>query len=264
VRGFRLAVVLAAWAAWVPPAEGFRDLQGAWLLDGAAVATVQGSDVHEGSGGWLAAGLTRLFGLAELPVSGVAASYRVGSAGRVWTVGAAWQRTGADLFREDEVELVLRFGRQPRWAVSWTHRRWTVTDYPGEVHDEPAGEVRFGPGRPWSLALRFPFSSRAPWTGSSGIRRLALAAWSVPGAGTAVAVDLDGEGRPHVGVEILVGLGNGLAAGFRAAPSSSRFGLHLAWRGPGFRFRSSHLAHPDLGTTHRFLTSAGNPAAALW
>jgi hypothetical protein len=57
--------------------------------------------------------------------------------------------------------------------------------------------------------------------------------------------------------------GGDTALGLRADPATGILGLTLVWLGAGVMIRTSHLAHPDLGLTHRFQVGFGRPAAAL-
>jgi hypothetical protein len=41
-------------------------------------------------------------------------------------------------------------------------------------------------------------------------------------------------------------------------------GAGLLWQRGALRLRSSHLAHPDLGLTHRFEVALGSSAVSPW
>lgn len=267
-RPFRARLLAMVWGALLivgsgSARAGLRDLHGPWLLETPTIAGILEVLPSSGAGWWVSVGHGRLFGLPELPVAAAEVSFGIPESPLPWILGGGWQRTGRGLLVEDEVEAVLRIGRSPRGTLRWTGRRWAVAGYPAWSHGEAAGEIRLGDGRPWSVSLRLQFSPAAPWWGRTGTRPLALATWAGGGAGLAVGLELDGDGRPHLGLETLFRLAGGAGVGLRTDPSSGQLGFGLVWRGPAFMIRTSHLVHPDLGVTHRFKLGLGHPGAAF-
>jgi len=105
--------------------------------------------------------------------------------------------------------------------------------------------------------------------GMSGPAVINLSAWAArelaaPGRALALRLDVAADGRPVFGWEALAGLGGSLGVAWRADRASGAMGGGLIWRSARLRLRTSHLAHPDLGLTHRIEIGVGRPGASPW
>ena len=97
---------------------GIRDFDDGWGAGPAASADLLDGVAHNGGGNvgfWAACGVSRLHGLAELPLQRLAAGRRAAG----WSAALSWQRLGGSLWREDQVDLqaslaVAPGGRRPR------------------------------------------------------------------------------------------------------------------------------------------------------
>jgi len=263
--GWTVALVGLTLAAPVQ-ADGLRHLDAAWLLPAALHDVLLESTGSEPAGGgpWLRAGQTRLFGLPELPVRLLAA----GAAGSGWAAEVGWETLGGPALRDDRLTARGSFGRNRRLGL-WVGRR---SQRPGPG---PAGralaldlELLAGGRQPglgsWSAGVRWPLLRLADrWLGPESETRF-QAALAAPGRALALCLDLDADGRPAVGWEAHAGLGGGLGLTWRADRASGALGGGLLWRRGRLRLRTSHLAHPELGLTHRIEICAGSPGGAPW
>lgn len=242
-------------------AAGMRGLGDGWLLEGPDEASVlDGSPrlVVDGSAWWFGGGAARLFGMEDLPV----ASLGMGLAAGPWSVGVVWEKTGHSLFVEDRLDVALRFGRNPRVGLRVGLAFWTVRGFDPQRDWDPALEVTLGSGSPWSLRLTWQATVSAPWYGRTGRRELLRTTWVGGGVGLALALDRDADGSPAVGLHAMWRLDKRMGLGIRADPVTGSLGPCLTAAARGLVIRTSHLAHPALGLTHRFTLSVGNGRAA--
>jgi hypothetical protein len=80
--------------------------------------------------------------------------------------------------------------------------------------------------------------------------------------GLACRLDRLVDGAPVLALEGMVRLAPGVGLGFRGDPANGGLGGNLTVRFGQFRLESSHLVHPVLGVTHRFMVGAGEPEAS--
>lgn len=271
----RLLSVLALAAFWAgvsaAPAAGggCRDFSDGWVIPPERLEVVLAPIGSAGTGrdAWICAGQARLYGMPELPLRALAAGWR--DAG--WAAAVSWQRLGGALLREDRLRCRLlrlaggRAGRTGDTAVGLT-AGWDALRLEGGTSERRAAlalEVRLvGPGGT-RVAGSLPLSPPPSWYGGTGLRRW----WSLAGGGDggawAVALDRDGRGAPIVEAEAALRVASGAALGLRWEPATGSLGLTTAWLWRGSRLRSSHLAHPELGVTHRWSVTLGRaPEAA--
>ncbi|MBK8165912.1 MAG: hypothetical protein IPK64_08100 [bacterium] len=267
--GALLAVLHLAWA--VPSvAAGLRRLDSAWLLPGALHDVLLGPaptapTAPTATGGpWLRAAQSTLYGLPELPVRLLA----IGAAGRRWAAEAGWEILGGDALRDSRLTARGSFG--DRWRVGlWASRR-TVRLGAGEAGQALACdlEVMACGTHPavgtWIAALQWPvFRSADNWIGAEPETRL-RAALAAPGRAVSLSLDVGEDGSPAFGWEAMAGLGGGLGLAWRSDRASGAVGGGLVWRRGRVRVRTSHLAHPELGLTHRAEICVGTPGGAPW
>lgn len=241
-------------------AGGTRDLEDGWLVPAERMAEILPWNVldergeESGGGLWISVGQAHLFGLSELSLARLA----VGGGWRKLGVGLAWQRLGEGLFREDRLRVLVSVGT-----------RWRVLVQPGWdrllLADEP----------PWNiptldLGLAFPLVGRVnvqvvvplrgppPWHGERSQRRWLLITGGRPGLCGALAIDRGGTGQPSLQLALLGRAAPVVALGLRSEPATGSLGLTTVWRRRGWLLRSSHLAHPDLGITHRWSLTWGH------
>lgn len=247
-------------------ADGLRRLDGAWLLPATLHEVLLESPGAPAvpAGSWLRAAQMRLFGLPELPSRLLAA----GAAGRGWAAEIGWEALGGQALRDDR--LTARVCRGRAWRLGlWAGRR-SLRPGPGPAAGALAVDLellaegrRLWPGA-WSVAVRWPLLREADaWLAPEPEARL-RAALAAPGRALALSVDVAADGRPVFGWEALGGLGGGLALAWRADRASGAVGGGLVWRRGRLRLRTSHLAHPELGLTHRAEICIGSPGASPW
>jgi hypothetical protein len=247
-------------------AEGLRRIDAAWLVPSyLSAAAVAGGAAPTRDGAWLRAGQMRLFGLEALPARGVAVGWRgTGSA----AVEVAWEAVGCDAFRDERGLLRAEVGG--RWRVG-AQASWRRLQ-PGagarlsqRAVDAVAGcSVPMGALGTCDLRVHVPLlRDGLPAMDPEPDRRLRLA---VAGRGRAVALAVDGnpDGRPSGSWEVLCGIGGGAGVAWRADGGSGAMGGGFIWQRGPLRLRTSHLAHPELGLTHRFEVAFGRPEASPW
>jgi hypothetical protein len=237
-------LLTAAAVAW---AGGMRDLDDAWLMsDDVALAMVQPGP--RATRWRVTAAHGRLYGLPDLPQSGLAVD------GRWPTVAVTlrWRRLGRFLFREDLVGAAVMAGRS--WQAGLGVDRHTMrlaADPPVRAMTFDL-RVRATPRPGWTVDAWWPLSDAPSWQRLRGMHRL-LRLTAVRGRwAAAMAIDRTGDGGVVAQGEWLAGLADRVAAGVRIEPWSGASGLVTVWRAGPVVLRSSHLAHPDLGVTHRW------------
>lgn len=258
------AALLAGWAG-MGHGAGLRDLQDSWLLPTAVAGTLlKPPGSGPGAGWWLAAGDGRLYGLAELPQRRISAGGCVpGTRSRLaWS--AARETLGETLVQERRTECRLVLGDSRRAAIVWTRAVLAIDGDPESSHDGWTVELGHdwrGAGGIWSLDLCLPLDDGPPWYGSFGRRRFlrAVAVREASRLAVSVAVDRRGDGSFAGGVELDVAFGSRLALGVRTDPTTGEAGPVTLWRTGALLVRTCHVAHPELGTTHRCELVFGHP-----
>jgi hypothetical protein len=185
--------------------------------------------------------------MPELPLAGLAGGHRA----RRWALAVHWQRLGQGLFREDRLRLRLELGQWPalcftagtdRLAGAGPCRRAAVS----------ALGVRFPLASALDLRLDWPLTSPPPWQGERCQRRWLLLTARASGVAWALGVDRSGAGVPSLQGELCVRLHPAVATGVRSEPATGSLGRVTVWRRGRWLLRSSHVAHPALGLTHRW------------
>lgn len=263
-----LAVGLTLTLLAVPvqvPAAGLRHLADGWLLPGQVQMQVVGRHLRDrekaGISIWLMAGSCRLFGMEELPVRELSGGIWSPLGGRQLQLSGSWEATGAELLAENWVQGRLGWGHLALW-----YRRWTLAlagqklepagcwgwDAGGNLWEQGSSRIA---GRIWWNLSRSP-----AWFGPQGRRRLACL-WAVM-QGWSLGLDLDrtSSGDPGLTLDALLQVAPAVGMGLRSDPVSGAHGPTLVCSFGSFLLRTCHLAHPDLGVTHRFSLVWGEPA----
>ena len=264
---FAVALALAFGQARVAAADGLRRLDAAWLLPAGQVATAIGAGQRSaGNGAWGRAGQTRLFGQSDLQVRRLAAG--LAGPGGGWALEGGWESAGTGALRDDRLDGRLAVGRRVRVGARMRWRR--LQPGPGPRLQDRNWDLEVGATTAVGPlgGVQADFAWPLVRTGDSALAaepvtrlRLALA-----GQDRAVALGLEvgADGRPAIGWEALCALGRGLGLAWRVDRASGAMGTALYWRRGVLRLRTSHLAHPDLGLTHRFELTFGTPESAPW
>jgi len=236
-----LWLLLLAGAA---PAAGTRDLADAWLTSGPRSARLVTAPTGDW---WLAAAHGRLFGMPELPQLGLLAACRRPR----WRVELAWERLGSDLYREDRLRGRWTVGARWRLGLAGSVDRLLLAGQPRS--GASAALVVAGPlGARCRWSLDWSLLPAPEWYGERGLRRWLRLEYDGAEASTTVALDRRVNATPVVQAEALIRLTSGVAWGLRYDGGGGAVGLVTVWCRSGLTLRSSHLAHPDLGLTHRW------------
>lgn len=259
-RGVLVAVVVAWLGSGSPAAAGgCRDLQDGWCLPPDLLRPWLAPGRPEGGAGpWVALGQARLYGMPELPLQAVAAGWRAPR----WRLALGWQRMGADLLREERVRGQFLVGARQALGVAAGWDLLQLADAAPWRQPVLNLELRLaGPGGT-RLAGSLPLLPPPGWYGRGGVRRWWSLAAAGGGAAWCLAVDRDARGAPLLEGEGVVRPAAGCGLGLRWEPATGTLGLTTAWLWRGLLLRSSHLAHPTLGVTHRWSLGAGR--GELW
>lgn len=274
-RPLALGLCLVAAVGLRPAAAAaMRDLTDGWLLSAPDLEyCLQGPFVSNAppdraGGVWLGLGHTRIFSLPDLPQSVAAVAFRFRTGALPVALGVSWQQTGADFLQAATGEMILRAGGDLHLGVRLVFR---TLDLEGRrvgrnldkallvgIPVDLGTDVRAA----FELALGLPAASAARL---AAVRRpLAKAKVVRPGGAVAASVDRKPTGEPVLSFEVQWAPVAGLAIGIRADPSTATLGPGIVWHRGSLMIRTSHLVHPELGATHRFLISTGQMAAGLW
>ena len=265
----RWALIAVCVAGACPPsarAAGLRDLDDGWLLTVSEQhATLAGVDsvtaTSRGWSAWVGIGQMRLFGMPELPVGWVGGGLRWRRASWIWRLDLSWQRTGQSLFHEDVWRLGLEIGAACRFGVLLTRRRTSFADRNADGYLLPA--VRVTVPLDWlgvrcgRLEMTMHVLEPPVRFGRPGRRSLLRVVRSGGPLAAALTLEDRRDGVLVVGMDVLVRMAGHLGVGLRVDPVTGTLGPTTVWRLGSLLIRSSHVAHPDLGVTHRFALVAG-------
>ena len=258
-------------------ADGAPGLSDGWLLSPRETDQVLASrpdrwsegptDAASGRWGvWAAAGQGRLYGVAELPLMYLELGLRPGGSPLVPSCGLTLERLGGDFLRRDMRTLLLRWGDQVGIGVRGKSSVWALSgvDLQPNLACDLEVRARFGLGRSFTGVACFYLH---PWQSvgwPQKVRRLKVAEFKVvrPGVGLACRLDRLVDGAPVLALEGMVRLAPGVGVGVRGDPATGGLGGNLVVRFGGMRLESSHLVHPVLGVTHRFMVGAGDSGAS--
>jgi len=168
-------------------------------------------------------------------------------------VEAEWQILGGHMWRERLVQLEAGWGRSLGVSLVWTHRGTDGWGGAATSCQELAPTLRAYLGDDLQITIRSdPFiltrdavaRRRSRWLSLHG--RAGATAW-------ALTVDRRRDDAPTVRVAMLARCAPGLALGILGEPDTGTLGVTTAWARGGLVLRTSHLAHPALGLTHRWM-----------
>ncbi len=238
---------------------GLRDLEDGWLIplplvDGLlrSALPVDREEVPS-QGGWMSVGQARLYGMVELPMYRLA----LGSTAGPLSFSAAWQSLGNDLYREEQYRLRFVVGRHWRLTLGGGAERVRLATEPVRFHVSAELGLMSPAHDRVVFQAAWPLLSPALWHGGRRQRRWLCLAGRLDGARWALALDRNGKGTPALQADYLVRVDAGLALGLRAEPSTGSVGFTSVWRWSSWLLRTSHVAHPALGLTHRWSLTWG-------
>jgi len=234
--------------AGVAQAGGLHDLADAWLVPLEQASRLLGQPSARPATWSAGVSQGRLFGLPELPQCGLDLRWR----GRVGAVEASWERLGRDLFREDTWRLAALVGGRWRGGARVGMARLTLAGVAASPRPEVTLRLQGEMAARIDLDVWWPLTDAPSWHGSGGLRRWLRVTGGGDGWVWSAAADRSADGTPALQGEVLVRLAPAGALGLRVEPWSGSVGLVTSWRIGGLLVRSSHLAHPDLGTCHRW------------
>ena len=246
--GFMWAWLVALWFQAGPGLAAVRDFGQVWLLDDAPAAHwLAGNPDTPRMGSGVAWGQGRLFGLPQLMQSHLAASLAWGEA----HFRGSWEELGGDLARERSLELGLEYRRGWIVCLNARQRRFLVQ---GE-ETLTWHEGYLGLGHTWQLpdggSLQVLWHPRTLGSSVTGQRPLLAAQVILED----VVMGLRGarrlSGDLTLDLDLYWRLAASLALELRLDPASGALGPGLHLRRGRLLLRTSHLAHPQLGVTHR-------------
>ena len=271
ISGLALIMVVVGHAA-PSVAAGLRDLQDGWLMTAEDAASVlqrsefpagedDGSEIFRSA--WISAGKMRLYGMPDLPVTALAGGGSGIWWGKRWLAGFCWERTGSDLFVEDRKQFHFGAGRKTILGLDCSlSRMWIGGELEAThvgaavtlVHNLVVRErtlIRIG----WFFDVVDP----APWFGRHGRRPLGYVCLLQPGSrfGSTLALDRRGDGTPGLSLDISAGLVDRFGLGLRVDFPTGALGPITIWKSGLLLIRTSHVAHPELGLTHRVSMTVG-------
>lgn len=246
-------------------AAGLRNLADGWLLPShfqkQVIGLSRSAESATGASCWLMAGSCRLFGMDQLPVRELSGGLR----NLFWNQGihlsGRWETTGAALFRESWWQGRLGWGGH----LGLWFRRWSLF-----LAGEGAGSADCwgcdGRCNLWEqgdtrIAARVWWNLNTPpgWFGLQGRYRLACLSIVHNGWGLSLDMDRRISGNPGLTLDVLLGIAPSVGVGLRSDPVTGTHGPTLVYGFQSLLLRTSHLAHPDLGITHRFSLVWGDP-----
>ncbi len=258
MRGRRgvVAALVVAWLGSGSPAVGggSRDLHDGWLLPPDLLRPWLAPGQSGGdTGPWIVMGQARLYGMPELPLRALAVGWRAPR----WRAALAWQRLGAELLGEERIRGQFLIGRRQAFglAAGWDALR--LADAPPCRQPVLSLELRVAGPAGIRLTGSLPLLPAPVWYGRGGVRRWWSLAAANGDAAWCLALDRDARGAPLLEGEGAVRVADRCGLGLRWEPATGALGLTTAWLWRGLLLRSSHLAHPVLGVTHRWSLGAG-------
>ncbi|PID80552.1 hypothetical protein CSB20_06890 [bacterium DOLZORAL124_64_63] len=257
-----LVIILAFLASSPALGDGLRDVQDSWLVDAVDMARLLRGPGASETGGWSVEAMQgRLYGLAELPQHGLRGQWRSHGKGGL-AVGLARQQMGTELFRTTGLEGRVRWGtnrgaglvcrvRQADSVAGGWPAWWRLS---ASLH----GVWALGAGRAEGQVF-LPLSGVPAGAIPEGREAFCRGAWWSGPWVVVWQVDRDPQGRPCCGWSLDLALGQGAGVGLRADGTSGVFGMGVMLLRGVFLLRTSHLAHPRLGLTHRFSVGVVRP-----
>lgn len=251
-----LSIILAR--PETPLAAGGKDLEDGWLVPVARILDLlpSGSSVRTGNqrrGIWIQAGLANLYGMAELPLRQLATGLVSGKLAGI----LAWQVLGQEFYREEQFLVRIHYGGAWKLSIAGGLCRLTVNGDLVGAQSALELALRSPVTHPITLQVAWQVLTPPTWYDGRGQQRWCWLSGRFGEACWAVALDRSEDGVPSFQTELLLALTAGFAWGARAEPATGSLGFTTVWRRSSLLVRSSHLAHPELGLTHRWSVSLG-------
>lgn len=260
----RAAVCVLLLLATVPAcAAGLRDLEDAWLLPPWPPAGPVPAAGPRWTG-WCAAGSGRLYEMPELGLRGLSAGLVRETGPGAWFVRVDWQVLGQEIYREQRGRCRLGFHGTWRGSLELIRETRTLAGRAGPAWT--AGDLVLGLARDLGGGARLVVDLQVPLVAAPAgpVSRARPVARILLGAATASLAafwDRRPDGTPLPGGELALTPGPGASLLLRYDGHTGSLGPGLAIRRGGFVLRTSHVAHPDLGISHRFQLVAGGRTA---
>jgi hypothetical protein len=238
-----LAVLVAAAAARA------QEHEDGWLLPASwDVAVAEAVSPHS-VGARAACGTGRLFGMPELEQRYLGLVAIRGG----WLVAASWQILGGEAWRERRLRLEAGRRRGPGLRLVWTRHGIESPGIALVARQELAPRLQAALGDGLELAVQAAPLVLAGDAGPVRRRKWLDLRGQAGSVAWALAVDRRPADAPTARAAVLARCARGVALGVLAEPATGTLGLTTAWARRGLVLRSSHLVHPALGVTHRWL-----------
>ena len=245
---------------------GLREFQDSWLLSPVDAWILTGGSPHpltviyEGAASVaVVAGQGRLFSLPELTQTQFQAMARDQFHTLPWQLEGSWQRLGRGLYQESQVQLKATLGRFP-WMGLQVRKTTESLDsrmiWSGFGGDLVLGCLfKVGGEALLSADLVMPVMDSDPHLGQPSLREFLNVRLLWSWTGLALRLDRRLDGAPVLGFDCFWAGVKGLGVSLRIDPATGSLGPGLCLRRGPMLLRTSHLAHPALGQTHRFSLS---------
>lgn len=250
-------------------AGGLRDFHDSWLISSSTTRVLLDQREKPEAGGhgfMLMLGQGRLFDMPELNQQFLAMEGRFSSGVFLLRMAGLWERTGTQLFVEDHLGGKICLGNSPSWGLSANWSRQTL----GGMEEDPVlelgllWEVRFHLGDfNGSFELDWPLNTEGESPGDGRRRNIGKFSLASPNFATAIVIDRQASGVPKPGLHFLVPLDAGVGLELRADPATGSLGPGLSLVRGKLMMRTSHVVHPHLGITHRWLLVVGKSGGGL-
>lgn len=244
-------------------AGGLRNFQDSWLIEASTARALfdqrQTPEIIQ-RGLMVMAGQGRLFEMPELNQRFLALEGRISPGGFGLKVAGQWEKTGTGLFVEDHLVGRFLLGRNSLWGLSFDWSRQTLGGMPDDAVLELGilwEVVCHYNGSRARLFLDWPLNPPSQSLGNSHRRNLAKISFVNRNTAAAIVLDRQPDGTPKAGLHLLLSLDYGVGFEFRADPATGSLGPGLTLVRGNLMLRTSHVIHPHLGVTHRWLLVVG-------
>lgn len=250
------ARLLAAGLIVAAVAAPARDLADGWILPAAWETALADGAASPGPPPRLSCGVGRLFDMPELTLRSLGGCMSLAGL----DVRADWQILGATAWREQTWRVEATGGRRAGMGVAWLGRRVETPQAPVWSRAEAALVLRLHPAAGWeavvwsdpvSLTPGREASAFSPWLRLRGV---------AGGAAWAIQVDRRAHAAPRWRLGLAHRVCSGVVLGALGDAGTGTLGVTSLWRRGSLAVRTSHLIHPALGVTHRWMLLLGGTA----
>ncbi|MCP4144144.1 MAG: hypothetical protein GY752_02530 [bacterium] len=216
---------------------GFRDADQGWVIPP--------DDCRERNTGYFGAvSVSSLYQMPELPMQSVLSGW----SSEKWHMAFRWHKLGGDVYREDSLSVDMLFGGSLKFGIKVEHESQQFSDVPGW-------------NTLYSFVTRYDYRESITLKSTTPISGAMLATRDyeqllmiIRSEDVLFALGIDdtnsGEKSVRLGLDWL--LHHMFRVGAIVDTSSSSTGLTTSIKIGKILTRSSHLAHPELGMTHRW------------